>query len=84
MDLSTLMFCAGYEGERFNMQTLGYLILGVVMNKRSSCADNRWAWQFIDLIDLRFGWGVLWYALSDVLTGFNMAVVLFNLLFLEV
>ena len=84
LDLSTLMFCAGYEGERFNMQTLAYLILGVVMNKRSSCVDNRWAWYLPDLAELKFGWGVIWYALSDVLTGFNMAVVLFNLLFLEV
>ena len=83
LDISTMMYVAGYQYDRFNLATLAYLVLGVILNKRSSCADNRWVWKFSDLYSLQHGRGVVWYGLSDVLVGFNMAVVMFNVLFLE-
>ena len=81
LDIGSMMLVAGYEGNHTNMQTLAFQILGVIMNKRSSCADNRWAFGFMDLIGMDFGQALIWYALSDVLTGFNMAAVMFNWIF---
>merc|ERR1711923_61879 len=78
-----MMYVAGYQYDTFNLATLAYLVLGVALNKRSSCADNRWVWRFRDLYNLQHGRGIVWYGLSDVLVGFNMAVVMFNVLFLE-
>ena len=83
LDLTTLMYIAGYSGSRFNMQTIAYLVLGVVMNKRASCVDSRWTWIFKDLKRMDGGLSVIWYGLSDILVGFNIAVVLLNWLFLE-